>query len=100
MSQRQAAKALGVSHTIIQRDVATDLPKSGNKVATGPGTSQATKATEEAPVTAPPPVEDYEHDVSCPSRMTIGARRAMVFCARERVWLRVPVCFGCSMGTR
>ena len=33
-SQRKTARYLGVSHTIIQRDVADKLPKSGNKVAT------------------------------------------------------------------
>jgi hypothetical protein len=56
--------------------------------------------TEDAPPATAPPVEDYEHDVPCPSRMTIGARRVMVFCAREHVWLRVPVCFTCAMGMR
>ena len=34
MSQRQAAKLLGVSHTQIQKDVAPNVPKSGKKVAT------------------------------------------------------------------
>lgn len=34
ISQRQAAKLLGVSHTAIQKDMATKLPKAGNKVAT------------------------------------------------------------------
>jgi hypothetical protein len=34
MSQRQAAKVLGVSHTAIQKDLATKLPNDGNKVAT------------------------------------------------------------------
>jgi hypothetical protein len=31
MSQRQAAKALGVSHTQVQKDLATKLPNRGNK---------------------------------------------------------------------
>lgn len=34
MSQRQAAKALGVSHTQVAKDLAPKLPESGNKVAT------------------------------------------------------------------
>lgn len=34
MSQRQAAKALGVSHTQIQNDLAENLPENGKKVAT------------------------------------------------------------------
>jgi N6-adenosine-specific RNA methylase IME4 len=34
MSQRQAAKALGVSHTQVQKDLATNDAGSGNKVAT------------------------------------------------------------------
>lgn len=34
MSQRQAAKVLGVSHTTILNDVANNLPKGGKKVAT------------------------------------------------------------------
>jgi hypothetical protein len=34
MSQRDIAKAVGVSHTQVQNDLATKLPKTGNKVAT------------------------------------------------------------------
>jgi N6-adenosine-specific RNA methylase IME4 len=34
MSQRQAAKALGVSHTQVAKDLAPKLPNDGNKVAT------------------------------------------------------------------
>jgi N6-adenosine-specific RNA methylase IME4 len=34
LSKRQAAKVLGISHTAIQKDLATKLPKDGNKVAT------------------------------------------------------------------
>ncbi|MGH9552231.1 MAG: helix-turn-helix domain-containing protein, partial [Terriglobales bacterium] len=33
MSQRQAAKVLGVSHTTVQADLADDLPKGGKKSA-------------------------------------------------------------------
>ena len=34
LSQRQAAKVLGVSHTTVQQDLADKLPENGNKVAT------------------------------------------------------------------
>ena len=34
MSQREAAKALGVSHTTVQRDVEQNVPKSGTERAT------------------------------------------------------------------
>ena len=35
LSQRQAAKVLGVDHKTIQNDLANKSPRSGEKVATG-----------------------------------------------------------------
>jgi transposase len=44
MSQRDAAKLLGVSHTTTQNDVANNLPETGNEVAT----QEKRKAKEQA----------------------------------------------------
>jgi helix-turn-helix, Psq domain len=44
MSQRQAAKVLGVSHTTVQADVADNLPKSGKQSATGKPETKARRA--------------------------------------------------------
>jgi len=47
VSQRQIAKLLGVSHTQIQKDLATELPKSGNKVATDASKAAQTRTAHE-----------------------------------------------------
>jgi predicted DNA-binding protein (UPF0251 family) len=44
MSQRQAAKVLGVSYTTIQKDVTTKVSKSDNKVVTGSAKTKAKKS--------------------------------------------------------
>jgi hypothetical protein len=46
MSQREAAEALGVSHTTVQNDPAINLPESGNKLATD--RAQRVKQNQEA----------------------------------------------------
>lgn len=44
VSQRKAAKMLGVKHTTIQRDVARNVPKGGTKSATGSAITKARRA--------------------------------------------------------
>jgi predicted transcriptional regulator len=44
MSQRRAAKVLGVTHATIRRDVEQNVPKSGTKSSTGSAATKARRA--------------------------------------------------------
>jgi len=64
LSQRQAAKQLGVSHETVRKDLATKLPKSGNKVATESRRSAPSQQRYETLVIDPPwPIAKIERDV-------------------------------------
>lgn len=63
MSQRQAAKLLGVKHTTIQRDVAHYVPESGPQSATGSAATKAHRAAVAVHAAAegvtPAPIDKY-----------------------------------------
>jgi hypothetical protein len=52
MSQRQAAKVLGVHHSTVQADLADNAPKSGGKSATGSAETKARRAETAAKTSA------------------------------------------------